>query len=104
MIVGFSGVLRFSSDGRLLYFTTPTWARSGAVHVVDTATREEHFICDGNLSDIQSSTSGDLLIVDKAKYNPRRAAGLNSIPDYYQAFLVSLDGEEIKAVGSRIVP
>jgi hypothetical protein len=28
--------LRFSPDGRLVYFETPAWATSGALHVVDT--------------------------------------------------------------------
>src|SRR5688572_7608645 len=42
LIAGFEDV-QFSSDGRLVYFVTPAWATSGAVHVVDTTNRKERF-------------------------------------------------------------
>ena len=96
--------LFFSSDGRLVYFDSPVWARNAAVHVVDTTNGKEHFITDGSLEDIQRSASGDLLIVNKGKYIPPRGAFFNSIPDYYQTFLVTLDGTEIKPMGEKITP
>src|ERR1700735_1795940 len=103
MIVGFEN-LHFSANGRLVSFDSPVWARNGAVHVVDTANRKEHFICDGSLQDVQHSQSGDLLVVIKGKYAPPRGQLFNSIPDYYQTFLVTLDGREIKPIGERDYP
>jgi Tol biopolymer transport system component len=41
--------LKFSPDGRLVYFETPAWATSGALHVVDTTNGREHFICAGGI-------------------------------------------------------
>ena len=35
---------QFSSDGRRLYFLTPAWAASGALHVYDMRAGEEHFL------------------------------------------------------------
>ncbi len=35
---------QFSSDGTRLYFLTPGWATSGALHVFDLRTHEEHFL------------------------------------------------------------
>ena len=55
--------LRFSSDGRLVYFTTPAWATSGAVHVVDTTNRSERFVCDGAIIKVIPSARGDRLVV-----------------------------------------
>lgn len=39
---------QFSSDGRRLYFLSPAWATSGALHVYDVRTREEHFLLAAN--------------------------------------------------------
>jgi hypothetical protein len=72
--------------------------------VVDTTNRKEHFICDGFLEDVQHSDSGDLLVVNKGKYEPPRGKFFNAIPDYYQNFLVTLDGREIKAIGEQVFP
>jgi hypothetical protein len=35
---------QFSSDGRRLYFLTPAWAASAALHVYDLRAGEEHFL------------------------------------------------------------
>lgn len=35
---------QFSADGRRLYFLTPAWASSGALHVYDLRAGEEHFL------------------------------------------------------------
>ena len=40
--------LQFSTDGKLLYFGSPAWATSGAVHVVDTTNRKERYLFAGN--------------------------------------------------------
>jgi hypothetical protein len=42
-VVAAFGNLQFSSDGKLVYFNTPAFATTGAVHVVDTTTCREHF-------------------------------------------------------------
>ena len=39
---------QFSSDGRRLYFLTPGWATSGALHVLDMRTGDERFVLPAN--------------------------------------------------------
>jgi hypothetical protein len=39
---------QFSSDGRRLYFLTPGWATSGALHVFDTRSSDEHYVTPAN--------------------------------------------------------
>jgi hypothetical protein len=39
---------QFSSDGRRLYFLTPGWPTSGALHVFDMRTGDEHFVLPAN--------------------------------------------------------
>ncbi len=39
---------QFSSDGRRLYFLTPGWPMSGALHVYDTHSDDEHFLMPAN--------------------------------------------------------
>lgn len=39
---------QFSSDGRRLYFLAPGWTTSGALHVYDTRTGEQHFLLPAN--------------------------------------------------------
>jgi hypothetical protein len=39
---------QFSADGRRLYFMTPGWAASGALHVYDLRTRDERFLLPAN--------------------------------------------------------
>jgi hypothetical protein len=57
--------LRFSPDGRLVYFETPAWATSGALHVVDTTTCREHFICAGGMEGFR----GNNLVTVESVYN-----------------------------------
>jgi len=56
---------QFSSDGRRLYFLTPGWATSGALHVLDTKNGDERFLLPAN----------DLLV-------------LNFCPNKYKDYLV----------------
>lgn len=44
--------LKFSPDGRSLYFMTAAWATSSAVHQIDLATLQQHYVTDGNSLDI----------------------------------------------------
>ncbi len=39
---------QFSADGRRLYFLTPGWATSGALHVIDMRNGEERFVMPAN--------------------------------------------------------
>jgi len=39
---------QFSSDGRRLYFLTPGWATSGALHVFDTVSGDDRFVTPAN--------------------------------------------------------
>ncbi len=39
---------QFSSDGRRLYFLTPGWATSGALHVFDTHSGDDRFVMPAN--------------------------------------------------------
>jgi len=57
--------LRFSPNGRLVYFETPAWATSVALHVVDTTTCREHFICAGGID----SFRGNNLVTEESVYN-----------------------------------
>jgi hypothetical protein len=57
--------LRFSPDGRLVYFETPAWATSGALHMVDTTTCREHFICAGGMEGFR----GNNLVTVESVYN-----------------------------------
>ena len=39
----------FSHDGGRLFFVSAAWSTSGAVHVIDLATRKRRYLFDGNL-------------------------------------------------------
>jgi hypothetical protein len=58
---------QFSSDGRRLYFLTPGWATSGALHVLDTRNGDEHFILPANdllvLSFCPSKYKDDIVVL-----------------------------------------
>lgn len=78
--------LRFSPDGRLVYFETPAWATSGALHVVDTTTCREHFICAGGIK----SFRGSFLVVVETVYKGNG--------HQYQRFLLTPEGREISTL------
>jgi hypothetical protein len=50
---------QFSSDGRLLYFLTPGWATSGALHVYDFKTQKERFVVDASGLAVLSKCKGE---------------------------------------------
>jgi hypothetical protein len=58
---------QFSADGRRLYFMTPGWATSGALHVYDLRNREEHYLLPANdfavLSFCKNEHKDDLAIL-----------------------------------------
>src|SRR4051812_38055552 len=85
--------LQFSTNGKLLYFVTPAWATSGAVHVVDTTNRKERYLFPG--SDLKVVTSGeykDCLLVQQHRY----FIGGGS---YDWFWLLRPDGKEVRPVG-----
>src|ERR1700732_2717130 len=86
--------LRFSTDGRLFYFNTPAWGTSAAVHVVDTTTRKEHFVCPGSLLQVIHSSKGDQLVVSQKRYHPAPQYGA-----YWRKYLFTTDGREIRPLG-----
>jgi len=95
LIAGFEK-LQFSSNGKLIYFITPAWATSGAVHVVDTTNRKEHFVCAG--SDLKVVPSGeykDCILIQQHRY----FIGGGSY-DWY--WLFRPDGTEVGPVGEDI--
>jgi hypothetical protein len=84
---------QFSSDGRYIYFTTPAWTTSPAVHVVDTTNAKEHFVCPGgSLEVLRSGEYRDCLLVRQHRY----FLGGGS---YDWFWLIRPDGNEIGPVG-----
>jgi hypothetical protein len=85
--------LQFSTNGKLVYFVTPAWTTSGAVHVVDTTNRKERYLFPG--SDVKAVPSGefkDCLLVLQHRY----FVGGGSY-DWY--WLLRPDGKEVGPVG-----
>jgi hypothetical protein len=78
--------LRFSPDGRLVYFETPAWATSGALHVVDTTTCREHFICAGGMEGFR----GNNVVVVETAYTAKG--------HQYQRFLLTPEGRKISTL------
>ncbi|MCH1923036.1 hypothetical protein L9G15_26855, partial [Shewanella sp. A3A] len=61
--------VQFSADGRLVYFVTPAWATSGAVHVVDTTNRKVRFIVPGDgLHVMHTGEYRDHLLLSQHRY------------------------------------
>jgi len=85
--------LQFSTNGKLLYFVTPAWAVSGAVHVVDTTNRKERYLFPGNnLKLVPSGEYKDCLLVQQHRY----FIGGGS---YDWFWLLRPDGKEVGPVG-----
>jgi hypothetical protein len=85
--------LQFSTNGKLLYFVTPAWATTGAVHVVDTTNRKERYLFAGNeLKIVPSGEYKDCLVVQQHRY----FVGGGS---YDWFWLLRPDGKEVGPVG-----
>src|SRR4051812_1683156 len=92
-IIGAFEDLQFSSNGKLLYFVTPAWATSGAVHVVDTTNRKERYLLPGNnLKVVRAGEYKDHLLAQQHRY----FVGGGSY-DWY--WLFRPDGKEVGPVG-----
>lgn len=87
--------LQFSTNGKLLYFVSPAWATSGAVHVVDTTNRKERYLFPGNnLKLVTSGEYKDCLLVQQHRY----FIGGGS---YDWFWLLRPDGKEVGPVGEE---
>jgi WD40-like Beta Propeller Repeat len=92
-VIGAFENLQFATNGKLLYFITPAWATSGAVHVVDTTTAKERYLFPGNdLKVVSSDEYKDCLLVQQHRY----FIGGGS---YDWFWLLRTDGKEIGPVG-----
>ena len=92
VIANFDSV-QFSTDGRYVFFVTPAYATSGAVHVVDTTNGKERFLMGGGgVEVIQSGEYHDCLLVGQH----RHFIGGGS---YDWLWLFRPDGKEIGPVG-----
>ena len=92
-LIGGFETLQFSPDGKLLYFVTPAWATSGAVHVVDTTNRKERFLFAGNnVKVVPSGEYKGCLLVQQHRY----FVGGGS---YDWFWLLRPDGKEVGPVG-----
>jgi hypothetical protein len=83
--------LQFSTDGKLVYFTTPAWTTSPAIHVVDTTTCKEHFVIDGWLDRVASTDDGDRLIVSRRD--------VDDIGVFHDIFMVTPKGKLVGRSG-----
>jgi WD40-like Beta Propeller Repeat len=63
---------QFTSDGRYIYFLSPAWATSSALHRYDTRTKALTFVIDANdvivLSDCKKAENRDNLVVNQHRY------------------------------------
>ena len=92
-VIGAFDNLQFSFNGKLLYFVTPAWATSGAVHVVDTTSGKERYVFPGNdIKVVKSREYKDCLLVQQHRY----FVGSGSY-DWY--WLLKPDGKEVGPVG-----
>jgi dipeptidyl aminopeptidase/acylaminoacyl peptidase len=95
IVAGFERV-QFSSDGKLIYFLTPAWATSGAIHVIDSTNGREYFVCPGNdLKVVPAGEYRDCLLVQQHRY----FIGGGSY-DWY--WLLRPDGREVGPVGENL--
>ncbi|MEK7951777.1 TolB family protein [Luteolibacter soli] len=85
--------LQFSTDGRFVYFDTPAWTTSSAVHVVDTTNSKERFLVAGDgVKVIPRGEYQDCLLLGQHRY----FLGGGS---YDWLWLFRPDGTEIGPVG-----
>lgn len=94
-VIGSFEYKTFSPDSKTIFFLTPAWATSSAIHAVEINGDNERFITAGNsLKIIKSIHIQELvghLIVHKHKYYPGGSY------DFY--WLISPKGEELRPLG-----
>jgi hypothetical protein len=94
-LCGFNS-LQFDTTGGRLYFDTPAWATSSAVHVIDMAARTERFFVAGDLMRVlagcRDEQYSDTIIVSQHRYFVFGGS-------YDWAWLFKPDGAEIGPIG-----
>lgn len=84
---------QFSPNGRRIYFLSPAWATSGAVHAVEVASGSERFIAPGNsLEVVPYGTYAGHLVVSQHRYFDEGGSY-----DWY--WLLTPAGREVRRVG-----
>lgn len=59
----------FSCDGKRIFFQTTAWVTSGAIHVIDLATKKEHFVLAGDgLSIVREGDYRDCVVAQQHRY------------------------------------
>lgn len=88
--------VQFSPDGQILYFETPAWATSGAIHVYDFKTGRESFLMAGD----------SLLVLRTCHFAPYQGDLIVSQHRYFVfsgsydwSFLFTPDGKEVGPLG-----
>jgi hypothetical protein len=71
---------QFTSDGRYIYFLSPAWAVSAALHRYDTTTKTQSFVIDAN----------DVIVLNQCK-NPDNRDGLVVLQHRYFVVAGSYD-------------
>jgi WD40-like Beta Propeller Repeat len=88
--------MQFNSTGSLLYFETPAWATSGAIHVYDFKTGKERLFLPGNglqvLSRCRDARYRDDVIATQHRYFVFSGS-------YDWAFLFTPSGKEVGPLG-----
>jgi hypothetical protein len=87
---------QFNAMGTLLYFETPAWATSGAIHVLDMATGKERLFMPGNgvevLATCKDKRYRDDVIVSQHRYFVFSGS-------YDWSFLFTPEGKEVGPLG-----
>jgi WD40 repeat protein len=112
--IGDFHTLRFSPDGKRLYFSSEAAAVTDAVHVVTTASGQESLVCLGELNDVVPSGryAGDLILGQHRYYGDTPGSydvGGLFTPDCQQIKELAVDSEgtgydSIDAFYERFVP
>jgi len=85
--------IKFSPDGKKVYFISSAWVTSGALHVVNLDGSNEHFIASANNLErvvTKGKYKGDL-VISQHRYNDKGSY------DWYYLFTPA--GKEVKALG-----
>jgi hypothetical protein len=87
---------QFNSTGALLYFETPAWATSSAIHVLDMATGKERLFVPGNGATVLA-TCNDKRFRDDVIVSQHRYFVFSGSYDW--SFLFTPEGKEVGPLG-----
>ncbi len=84
--------LKLSIDGKTLYFQTPAWATSSAIHSLDIENKKQSFVTDGSLICVISNGQyQDYLLIQQHRYFVHQGS-------YDHYYLYNKKGEKIGLV------